>query len=97
MLPLQDPAQTCAIGTAGSMGLFSFCQHSRLDVVIFAHNVLASDLISHWAAVGISIVFMNYQCFQEVTFFLSCSLFAFWRLFVLLSKILAKIPIEGKG
>lgn len=96
MLPLQDAVQTRAIGTAGSKGLFSLCQHSTLAVVIFAHNVLASHFISHWAAVGIH-CFMNYQCFQEVTFFLSCSLFDFWGLFVLLSKILAKNPIEGKG
>lgn len=40
---------------------------------------------------------MNYQCFQEVTFFSQCSLFAFWGLFVLLSKILAENLIEGKG
>lgn len=60
MLPLQDAAQSRAIGIAGSMGLFSLCQHSRLAVVIFVHNVLASDLLSHWAAVGI-------HCFHELS------------------------------
>lgn len=96
MLPLQDAAQACAIGTAGTMGLFSPWQRSRLDAVTFAHNVLASDLISHWAAVGIH-CFHELSVLQEVTFFFSCSLFAFWGLFVLLSKFLAKNPIEGKG
>lgn len=58
MLPLQDAAQTRVIGTAGSKGLFSLCQHSTLAVVIFAHNMLASHLISPWAAGGI-------HCFYE--------------------------------
>lgn len=49
MLPLQH----CAIDTAGNMGLFSLCHHSRLDAIILNHNMLASDLISRWAAVGI--------------------------------------------